>query len=278
VQVHLSNSWRSIVRLPVRDGVLALRIQETFIIPSLKENQIRGNALVLASRNVGARGVVVWSVLLILLLIAGLALRDFTMSRRVKRAANVTVMNELGAAITALQAARDSTGMQLDALAYVLSWMENQSDASSAGLIDALSRLKHRHRAPTSLDAVATLIVTCNLEHVGDESVRRRLVALQRSLGQLAHTGEAAFEHFRLRLEDSLSPGMWRFVFLGASGTHPVDYRTTLHDLHAAGFDRVLRTLMRGASDYAQHLGQLAGEAAALADKLQSGSAGSDQP
>jgi hypothetical protein len=277
VQVHPSNFRRSIARLPVRDAVLALRIQKTFIITGLKENQIRENALVLASRKVGARGLVVWSVLLILL-IAGLALRDFTMSRRVKRAANVTVMNELGVLFTALQAARDSTGMQLDALAYVLSWMENQSDASSAGLIDALSRLKHRHHAPTSLDAVATLIAACNFEQVGDESVRRRLVALQRSLGQLAHTSEAAFEHYRLRLEDSLSPGMWRFVFLGESGTHPVDYRTTLHDLHAAGFDRVLRTLMRGASDYAQQLGQLAGEAAALADNLQSGRAGPDQP
>jgi hypothetical protein len=195
-----------------------------------------------------------------------------------ERAAHAAVAAELGDVAIALGSARDSTSTQLEALSLVLTWMEGTSDASSSGLIDILTRLRERARAPGSLETVADLVATCSLQRISSPELRRRFLALNRALAELAQIGEPAFERYRLRLEESLSPGMWRLVFLSQSGTHPVDYRTALSELSGAGFDRTLRTLRRGAQSYADALGALATEAAALRDELRSNGRPVDEP
>lgn len=192
---------------------------------------------------------------------------------RAQQAARDAVAAELASTHGAIMVALDSTEQQLAMLRHLLGWLEETEDASSTGLIESLSRLRTRHRAPAAVDAIGELVWTGRLVDVPDASLRRRLVALRRHLAAASAAGEAEFERYRVRLEELLSPGMWRHVFQRESGRHAVDYRAQLSDLHAAGFDRTLRSLLRGLDEHRNALRGLAAETGALLAEFDRGDA-----
>jgi hypothetical protein len=222
----------------------------------------------------GAPGAVIIGVALVLF--GGVTLRD-TRNGNADHDARQRLASELTAVHAKVEIACDSTATQLAMGRYLLSWLEQTQDASSTGLVEAITRLRQRHRIPQSLDVLGELAATGQLQRAGDAALRTRLVALQQRLQLASAAGEPEFERYRIRLEDELSPGMWRLVFLGESGTLPVDYKATLRVLLDAGFEHTVRTVLRGVQDYQQHLNAIMAGTDSLLHAVLPGNAGATQ-
>jgi hypothetical protein len=186
-----------------------------------------------------------------------------------QRDAVIALASDLNNVHALIGAARDSTDQHIALAQHLIGWMEQKEDASSTALVQALTALQRPTRAPASLPSVADLAATGQLGVVADGDVRTRVLLLDRRLAQAATAGEPIFERYRMELEASLSPGMWRYVFYGETGTFDVDYRAALRTLYERGFDRTLRSVLRGLRAQRHELDALATEAGALRAALQ---------
>jgi hypothetical protein len=216
--------------------------------------------------SVTAAGVAVMAVLLL-----GAVAGEQWRNMRAHRTAEAAIADELASVNQRITAALDSTKHQIERAEYFLGWLELNHEASSAALVHDMSSLRYRYSAPASLTSVAELAATGGLDVVSNASLRRRLLALDRRLAIAQASGDAEFELYRTRLEEALSPGMWRYVFHGESGKYAVDYRAALRELHAAGFDRALRSVLRGLQENRDELAALASETRAVLSELQQG-------
>ena len=167
-------------------------------------------------------------------------------AKRNHQDAFTALLSDLDDVHARVAAARDSTDQQIIRARHLLNWLEQAADASSAGLVATLSALRQRADAPSSLITTAELATSGELDEVvRDRAVRTRLLALDRRLLLAAAEGDPVFENYRMQLEQSLSPGMWRYVFQMETGQHPIDYRAALQELYSKGFDRTIRSMLR---------------------------------
>lgn len=183
---------------------------------------------------------------------------------RARQDAHRDVSHALSQTHEAILAALDSTDQRVGTAQYLLGWFERTEEASSTGLIESLSLLRTQPKAPAAIDAIDELVWTGQLTSISDRDVRRRLLALQRRLHAASAVGKAELERYRVRLEDLLSPGVWRHVFERESDGYVIDFRGQLRELHTAGFDRTLRSLLRGLDERRAELQNLAAETNAL--------------
>ena len=232
------------------------------------ENLSRRRSLIVPVSGIG---------LMAVLLIGAVATQDHWRTRRAQHAALESVTTELSHVSDALKAAIDSTSNQIRLAQHVMGWMAQEEDGGSAELVAALTGLKKRADGPIALTAMAALGADGKLGAVGDAATRRRLIALDRRLAAAALIGEPAFEHYRVRLEEALTPGMWRFIFYDESGKYPVDFKGTLRELTHSNFDRTLRSLLRGLTERRVELEALAAETSSLRRALEQ-TANSTQP
>lgn len=223
-------------------------------------------------RRVAVRGAILG--IAIAMVVAAMVTNEELRNLRARQRARDAVASELAGLRSAIAAALDSTDQQLGMAQHLLGWLEETEDASSTGLVESLSRLRRRHRAPRAVDAIDELASTGRLAELSDASLRRRLLALQRHLRAASFVGESEFDRYRVRLEALLSPGMWRHVFRRENEGHVIDFRAQLRELHAADFDRTLRSLLRGIEEYRKELRELLAETRALLAGFQERDAG----
>ncbi|MGH7575332.1 MAG: hypothetical protein ACREM1_09445 [Longimicrobiales bacterium] len=183
---------------------------------------------------------------------------------RSRQDAHRDLTRALGQTHDAIVAALDSTDQRVATAQYLLGWFEQTEEASSTGLIESLSVLRTQPEAPAAIEAIDDLVWTGQLISISDRDVRRRLLALQRRLHAASAVGEVELERYRVRLEELLSPGVWRHVFQRESDGYVIDYRGQLRELHTAGFDRTMRSLLRGLDERRTELQYLSAEAHAL--------------
>jgi hypothetical protein len=94
------------------------------------------------------------------------------------------------------------------------------------------------------------------------------LFALQREVSAASSAGEPAYERYRARLDETLSPGMWRLIYMNESGTMPVDYKQALRELLESDFARTVRPVLRDGAAYLERLNALLQETQSLVTEL----------
>lgn len=202
--------------------------------------------------------------LILLLLIAG----RWSGGVAQQRATLKTITADLYAVHNDITSTLDSTNAKLATAEHMLASFEQRDDASSAELVNGLSALCHVPQTVGRLRSVASLAAAGQLNVIRNDSVRGRLLALDSDLAELRSHEGLVLERYRARLEDSLSPGMWRYVFYGESGTFPIDYRATLRELAAVRFEGTLRSAIRTLRERRDRLALSAKESEALLTAL----------
>jgi hypothetical protein len=194
-----------------------------------------------ASRSILIAGVAV--------LLLGAVSRQGWVARARHRAVIEQVTTDLRRAQLNLKQGLDSTTLQINTLTHLIAWLDKSDDVGSADAVSGLSNLRGHKWTPGSLTTVLGLAATGELDQLPDAVTRGRILALDRSLAEAQRSAEPGFEQFRELMEQTLTTGMWRYVFYGESGTYPIDYKAALRDLIQHGLQSRLRSLLRGLMD-----------------------------
>jgi hypothetical protein len=183
-----------------------------------------------------------------------------------------SLLNSLGQELSslheALVVARDSTDGRIARATHLINWFEGTEDGGSAELVSAIAALTKPVSVPVGLASVADAAATGSLGEISESDLRIRLLELQRRLDRTGSTGALEQKAYDRRLEELLSPGMWRYVFFAESGEFPLDFKASLRELHEARFDRSVRSMLRGLGERRAELDGLEREVAALIDLL----------
>lgn len=179
-----------------------------------------------------ARGVLLWSCLLLVAAWATMALRPPTSPASSPASPLLPILQEEH---QILSSALAEVERDLAAAWYVLDWMDEERDAGSAGLIDSIRDLLE-FPAPT------LGFETPPEGAIGGSPEWRRYAV---EAGDL-RVVPSAHEAFLAGLESRVSRGAWLHLWqLAEPGTYPVDYRETVRTLANGGFQAETRGLIR---------------------------------
>lgn len=157
---------------------------------------------------------------------------------------------ELDGSNRLLLAAIDSTDARIAAARHLIGWMNEEAVGGSFQMMRSLRLLSVLPESPGPVPAEMTLIGSA---WPGTSRAAAEMLAgitrMEAARERAERAGRPAHEHFVTQLEQQLPAAEWAYLFelQGSEGKAlPLDYRGTLAMLAADGFDRELRTVLRG--------------------------------